>query len=221
MLIECILRRPGGTRVSLPDLDGSDVEYHFIGDGNAPHVADVELEHHVERFLAIPEGYRLARLPMSPEEAAKAREEAIARRIADEKAKAEAEEAARIAAEIAEREAREAEELRERAARMILTNRAATEAEATALAKAEIEAEQTEEAVEAAPTPPEFAAVRAQQVETKEAEAAKDRAAADDVRSAGTMTLAQARTAYHARFGRAPNPRMKLTTILEQLSDTE
>lgn len=55
MKIESIIKREGGTRVSL-----SGTNYHFKPDEEGRHVADVEQEAHVERFLSIPEGYRLA-----------------------------------------------------------------------------------------------------------------------------------------------------------------
>ncbi|MGH2343384.1 hypothetical protein ACRC7T_18115 [Segnochrobactraceae bacterium EtOH-i3] len=56
MLIECILHRPGGSQVDL----GTAI-YHFAPDETGRHVADVMNEDHVDRLLAIPEGYRLAR----------------------------------------------------------------------------------------------------------------------------------------------------------------
>lgn len=56
MLIECILRRTGGTHVDL----GSAI-YHFAPDEAGRHVADVTDDDHIDRLLAIPEGYRRAR----------------------------------------------------------------------------------------------------------------------------------------------------------------
>ena len=56
MKIECILHRPGGTRVTI----GSAM-YHFrplAPDQFAPHVADVENEAHAKRFLKLREAYR-------------------------------------------------------------------------------------------------------------------------------------------------------------------
>lgn len=54
MLIECILRRPGGTFV---ELDG--VLYHFKPSAEDDrHICDVENFNHVQIFLGIPEGYR-------------------------------------------------------------------------------------------------------------------------------------------------------------------
>lgn len=54
--IECILRRAGGTKV---DLDGT--EYNFAPLDNGAHVAEVENERHEDRFLSIPEAYRVYR----------------------------------------------------------------------------------------------------------------------------------------------------------------
>lgn len=57
MRIECTIVREGGSFV---DIDG--VDYHFkplTGERNSPHVAEVEDEDHIARFLAIREGYRI------------------------------------------------------------------------------------------------------------------------------------------------------------------
>ena len=54
MKIECLLKRDGGSIVTL----GSK-SYHFAPDDAGRHVADVEAEAHVERLLSITEGYRL------------------------------------------------------------------------------------------------------------------------------------------------------------------
>ena len=54
MKIECILKREGG---SVVDLGG--VEYHFEPLADGAHVADVENEAHIDRFLSISEGYKL------------------------------------------------------------------------------------------------------------------------------------------------------------------
>ena len=48
MKIECILKREGG---SVVDLGG--VEYHFEPLADGAHVADVENEAHIDRFLSI------------------------------------------------------------------------------------------------------------------------------------------------------------------------
>lgn len=68
MRIVSVIRRKAGTDVTF---DG--VEYRFRpeveGDFNSLHVAEVDREDHVQRFLAIPEGYRLhpdAFLPEKP-----------------------------------------------------------------------------------------------------------------------------------------------------------
>lgn len=58
MKIECILRRPGGTKIQIAGAD-----YHFkpeAGNDGGPHVADVADEAHAKRLLAIREGYRPA-----------------------------------------------------------------------------------------------------------------------------------------------------------------
>lgn len=58
MQIECILKRRGGTRASIEGVD-----YHFQpidpSDEKTPHVAEVTNKKHAQRFLAIPEGYRI------------------------------------------------------------------------------------------------------------------------------------------------------------------
>jgi len=54
MKIQCILKRKGGTRASI---DG--IEYHFKPQEDGAHVADVQDNDHIQRFLSIPEGYRI------------------------------------------------------------------------------------------------------------------------------------------------------------------
>jgi hypothetical protein len=54
MKIECILKREGGTTT---DLGG--IEYHFEPLADGAHVAEVTSEAHIDRFLAIPEGYKV------------------------------------------------------------------------------------------------------------------------------------------------------------------
>ena len=54
MKIECILKRQGGTKA---EIDG--IEYHFEPLADGAHVADVALEAHIDRFLAIADGYKL------------------------------------------------------------------------------------------------------------------------------------------------------------------
>lgn len=56
MKLECILQRKGGTVVEMPGKT-----YHFAPQDDGKHVADVTIETHIERFLAIPEAYRLLR----------------------------------------------------------------------------------------------------------------------------------------------------------------
>lgn len=54
MKIQCILIRDGGTRSEI-----GGVEYHFEPLADGAHVADVTDKSHIDRFLAIPEGYKL------------------------------------------------------------------------------------------------------------------------------------------------------------------
>ena len=54
MKIECILKRDGGTRT---DIGG--VAYHFAPLADGAHVAEVAQTDHIDRFLSIPEGYRV------------------------------------------------------------------------------------------------------------------------------------------------------------------
>lgn len=56
MKIQCILQREGGTVVEMPGKT-----YHFAPQEDGKHVADVTIETHIERFLAIPEAYRMLR----------------------------------------------------------------------------------------------------------------------------------------------------------------
>lgn len=53
-VVECTLKRPGGTVV---DLMGS--TYHFKPDSEGRHVSIVENAEHLARFMAIPEAYRI------------------------------------------------------------------------------------------------------------------------------------------------------------------
>lgn len=65
MLIESKIKRPGGTRVPMP----SGIEYHFKPESEsaeARHLCEVENEDDLARFLAIPEGYKIARVPGAP-----------------------------------------------------------------------------------------------------------------------------------------------------------
>ena len=66
MKIECILKRDGGTRT---DIGG--VAYHFAPLSDGAHVAEVAETAHIDRFLSIPEGYRVyhgqAELKSQPE----------------------------------------------------------------------------------------------------------------------------------------------------------
>lgn len=62
MKIECILKRHGGTRVELGSM-----EYHFEPLDDGAHVAEVDDEAHVDRFLSIGEAYKLYRGELSPQ----------------------------------------------------------------------------------------------------------------------------------------------------------
>ena len=53
MKIESILKRPGGTKVTM-----GDSLYHFAPNEQDQHVAEVENPDHAKVFLNIPEGYR-------------------------------------------------------------------------------------------------------------------------------------------------------------------
>ncbi len=54
MKIESILKRQGGTKVEL-----GGVEYHFEPMTDGAHVAEITEAAHIDRFLAIPEGYKV------------------------------------------------------------------------------------------------------------------------------------------------------------------
>lgn len=54
MMIESLIRRANGTQVTL-----GGVKYHFAPDSNGLHVANVENQDHMAKFLAVPTGYRL------------------------------------------------------------------------------------------------------------------------------------------------------------------
>lgn len=56
MLIECILKRDGGTKVEL-----GNTTYHFAPDSEGRHVAMVADPDHIGRLLSISEGYRIPR----------------------------------------------------------------------------------------------------------------------------------------------------------------
>lgn len=56
MDIECKLKREGGTFVPM-----GKIEYHFAPREDGAHVADVQDDDHADRFLGIPEAYRLYR----------------------------------------------------------------------------------------------------------------------------------------------------------------
>lgn len=65
MNIECILQRKGGTVVEMPGKT-----YHFAPQEDGKHVAEVNIEAHIERFLSIPEAYRIHRQKGAEEVAA-------------------------------------------------------------------------------------------------------------------------------------------------------
>lgn len=54
MKIECILKREGGSKVEI-----GGTEYHFVQQPDGAHVAEVSNNGHIQRFLSIPEGYRI------------------------------------------------------------------------------------------------------------------------------------------------------------------
>lgn len=54
MKIECILKREGGSKVEI-----GGTEYHFAPQADGAHVAEVSNNGHIQRFLSIPEGYRI------------------------------------------------------------------------------------------------------------------------------------------------------------------
>lgn len=54
MKIECILKRQGGTKAEI-----GGIEYHFAPQPDGAHVADVADNAHIQRFLSMPEGYRI------------------------------------------------------------------------------------------------------------------------------------------------------------------
>lgn len=56
-LIECTIRRKGGSVVTL---DGGTAKYHFKPNEKGQHVATVDNQGHVERLLSISGTYRLA-----------------------------------------------------------------------------------------------------------------------------------------------------------------
>lgn len=61
MQIECKIKRAGGTKITMPNPDGSAAEYHFAPidptRADSPHVASVADEAHAARLLDIPEAY--------------------------------------------------------------------------------------------------------------------------------------------------------------------
>lgn len=60
MLIQRIHSLPKGTIVTFP----GGFSYHFLPrEPGGPHVADVENQRHIDRFLAMPEGYRAVEPP--------------------------------------------------------------------------------------------------------------------------------------------------------------
>lgn len=61
MLIECTIQRERGTFV---DLYGK--SYHFAPNAEGAHVCEVEDEAAIDAFLAVPEGYRVARKGATP-----------------------------------------------------------------------------------------------------------------------------------------------------------
>ncbi len=54
MKIECTLKRQGGTKAEL-----GGIEYHFEPLADGAHVAEITEVAHIDRFLSIPEGYKV------------------------------------------------------------------------------------------------------------------------------------------------------------------
>ena len=115
MKIECLVLRPGGSRIDVPDYDrdGKFVTLHFTGPAGGPHVADVTDPRHAEllaenqHFVVIEDD---AERDAREAAAAKARAEAEVAAKAEAAAKA-AEEAERQTAEIAREAAEVSEEM--------------------------------------------------------------------------------------------------------------
>jgi hypothetical protein len=61
MYIECKLKREGGSKVPL-----GNIEYHFAPQADGAHVAFVENPEHQDRFVSIPEAYRIYRGAETP-----------------------------------------------------------------------------------------------------------------------------------------------------------
>lgn len=61
VLIESKIKRPGGTIVDFnePTAPGGLIRYHFRDDGFGNHVAAVENEDHIARFLEVRDGFKL------------------------------------------------------------------------------------------------------------------------------------------------------------------
>lgn len=72
MDIECILKREGGTKVTIGKTD-----YHFAPQPDGAHVADVQDDEHVQRFLGIPEAYKIYRGEKPPAEVKKTAAEPV------------------------------------------------------------------------------------------------------------------------------------------------
>lgn len=62
MLIESKIIRPGGSHVSIDK-----TEYHFAPDKDGKHVCEVADKRHIQRFLSIPEGFKIAGADDDPE----------------------------------------------------------------------------------------------------------------------------------------------------------
>lgn len=54
MKVQCVLAREGGTKAEI-----GGIEYHFEPLADGAHVAEVENEAHIDRFLGIPEAYKV------------------------------------------------------------------------------------------------------------------------------------------------------------------
>lgn len=107
MKIECLVLRPGGSRIDVPDYDrdGKFVTLHFTGPAGGPHVADVTDPRHAE-LLAENQHF----VVIEDDAERDAREAAAAKARAEAEVAAKAEAAAKAAREAEEAEAKTREE---------------------------------------------------------------------------------------------------------------
>lgn len=217
MKIESILLRKGGSVVSLPVTSEVSITYKFIGPEDGPHVCEVENEDHIERLLAIPEGFKPYREPLTPEELAAEharlqREEAerieAGRKAQEEAAKAEAE---RLAREEAERERLQ------KLSQMVLENRiSAAEAE---LVRAGVKPMPEEPKEPVTPSNEPTEAQKAQMKLVADAKPTVDGGDDPKPAPAAKSELAQARLAFEAAFGRKAPVRASAEALLAKVAE--